>query len=118
MRLAGNRGIFQGRLQVLDVYYTFCCPFGYRPHGTDQHKGRVVVWEVPYYTGTPSDLPIQPLSGIVGTDTAPVFAGKVALGQSFPNAGDYPKDCVNLQSGGPRQEKFAKKDFCKIKLIF
>ena len=54
--------------------------------GTDQHKGRVAVWEAAHHTGTAADLPVQPLNHIVGSDAGPVFSEKNAVGQRPINA--------------------------------
>ena len=53
--------------------------------GTDQHEGRVAVWKTTHHTGAATDLPVQPLNDIVGSDASPVLAGKVTVGQGFLN---------------------------------
>ncbi len=44
-----------------------------------------------YYlrSGAAADLPVEPFNDIVGADTSPVFAGKVAIGQSLLNTSFY-----------------------------
>ena len=54
--------------------------------GTDQHQGRVAVWEAAHHTSAAADLPVQPLNDIVGTDTGPVFTWEITVGQRFLNA--------------------------------
>ena len=72
--------------------YTFCCPTGCLPHGaacTDQHQGRVTIRLPAHHAGAAgaaANLPVQPLNDIVGADTAPVFTGEIAVGQSLLNA--------------------------------
>ena len=51
--------------------------------GTDQHEGRVAIREATYHTGAAANLPVQPFNDIVGADTSPVLAGKIAAGQRF-----------------------------------
>ena len=51
--------------------------------GTDQHEGRVAIREATYHTGAAANLPVQPFNDIVGADTSPVLAGKIAVGQRF-----------------------------------
>lgn len=52
----------------------------------DQHQSRVAVRECPHHAGSAADLTVQPLDHVVGTDAGPVFAGKIAVGQSLLNA--------------------------------
>lgn len=52
---------------------------------TDQHQGRIAVWETVHHTGTTADIPIQPLNHIVGADAEPVFAGEITTGKCLFN---------------------------------
>lgn len=54
--------------------------------GTDQHQSRIAVQETAHHTSAVTDFPVQPFNDIVGTDTGPVFAGKIAAGHCFLNA--------------------------------
>lgn len=53
--------------------------------GTDQHESRVTVRETAHHSGTVADFSIEPFNDIVAADAGPVFAGKVAVSQSFLN---------------------------------
>ena len=53
---------------------------------TDQHQGRVPIRERPHHAGSSADLTVQPLDHVVGADTGPMFAGKIAVDQRFLNA--------------------------------
>ena len=67
----------------------FAAPLGARhvaESGADQHQGRVPVRERPQHARPPTDLSVQPLDHVVGTDARPVLAGKIAVGQRFLNA--------------------------------
>ena len=89
MRSAGNRGVVQSRLQVLHVHVFLVAPLGARhmaEPGTDQHQGGIAIRERPYHTGTSANLTVQPLDHIVGADTCPMLAWKVAVGKRFFNA--------------------------------
>ena len=82
MKSAGNRGVVQSRLQVLQVHVFFAAPLGARhmaEPGADQHQSGVAIGECPPHTGAPTDLTVQPLDHVVGTDAGPVFAGKIAV---------------------------------------
>ena len=66
-----------------------CSPTGARrvaKSGADQHQGRVPVRECPHHARPPTDLPVQLLDHVVGTDARPMLAGKIAVGQRFLNA--------------------------------
>ena len=54
--------------------------------GADQHQGGVAIGERPHHTGPAADLTVQPLDHVVGADTRPVLAGKIAVGQRLLNA--------------------------------
>ena len=54
--------------------------------GTDQHQGGVAVRERPHHAGSAADLTVQPLDHVVGADTCPMLAWKVAVGKRFFNA--------------------------------
>ena len=54
--------------------------------GADQHQSGVAIGECPHHTGAPTDLTVQPLDHIVGADTRPMLAGKIAVGQRLLNA--------------------------------
>ena len=89
MKSAGNGGVLKGILQVLHIHILFVAPLGagyMAQPGTDQHQGRVAVRETAHHTGAAANLPVQPLNDIVGADTAPVFTGEIAVGQSLLNA--------------------------------
>ena len=53
---------------------------------TDQHQSRIAIREAAHYSGAAADLPVEAFHDIVGADTSPVFAGKVAIGQRLFNA--------------------------------
>ena len=62
---------------------TSCCPLGtghMAQPGTDQHKGGIAFWETTCHTGAAAVLPVQPFHDVVGANTSPVFAGKIAVG--------------------------------------
>ena len=89
MKSAGNRGVVQSRLQVLHVHVFLVAPLGARhmaETGADQHQSGVAIGECPHHTGAPTDLTVQPLDHIVGTDARPMLAGKIAVGQRLLNA--------------------------------
>ena len=75
MKSAGNRGIVHGRLQMLHVHVFLAAPLGARhmaEPGADQHQGGVPVRECPHHTGAPTNLTVQPLDHVVGTDAGPM----------------------------------------------
>ena len=89
MRSASNRGVVQSRLQVLHVHVFLVAPLGARhmaEPGADQHQSGIAIGECPHHTGAPTDLTVQPLDHIVGADTRPMLAGKIAVGQRLLNA--------------------------------
>ena len=89
MKSAGNRGVVQSRLQVLHVHVFLVAPLGARHMAqprADQHQGGVAVRERSHHAGSAADLTVQPLDHVVGADSGPVFAGKIAVGQRFLNA--------------------------------
>ena len=89
MKSAGNRGVVQSRLQVLHVHVFLVAPLGARHMAqpcADQHQGGVAVRERPHHAGSAADLPVQPLDHVVGTNTRPMLAGKIAVGQRLLNA--------------------------------
>ena len=51
--------------------------------GADQHEGRIAVQEGPHHTVSATELPVQPLNHIVGTNPGPMLIGKIAVGQRF-----------------------------------
>src|SRR5699024_8901821 len=76
-------------LQVLHVHVLLVAPLGtghMAQPGTNQHQSRVAVREAANHTGAAADLTVQPFNDIVCTDTGPVLAGKIAVGQCFFNA--------------------------------
>ncbi len=88
MKSASNEGALKGRLQVLHVHVLLVAPLGtshMAQPGTYQHEGRVPVRETAHYTSAAAYLPVQPLNDVVGANTSPVFAGKIAVGQRFLN---------------------------------
>ena len=58
--------------------------------GTDQHQSRIAIREAAHYSGAAADLPVEPFNDIVGADTSPVFAGKVAVSQRLLNTSFNP----------------------------
>ena len=89
MKSAGNRGVVQSRLQVLHVHVFLVAPLGARHMAeprADQHQGGVAVRERSHHAGSAADLPVQPLDHVVGADTRPMLAGKIAVGQRLFNA--------------------------------
>ena len=82
-------GVLNSSLQVLHVHVLLVAPLGagyMAQPGTNQHKGRVAVRETAHRTGAAADLPVQPFNDIAGTDTGPVFTGKISASQCFRNA--------------------------------
>ena len=78
MKSASSGGVLKGSLQVIHVHVFLVTPLGaghMTKSGTDQHKGRVAVWETAHHTGAAADLPVEPLNDVIGTDASPVFAG-------------------------------------------
>ena len=89
MRSAGNRGVVQSRLQVLHVHVFLAAPLGAHhvaEPGADQHQGGISVRERPHHPRPSADLTVQPLNHVVGADTRPMLAGKIAVGQRLFNA--------------------------------
>ena len=89
MKSAGNGGVVQSCLQMLHVHVFLAAPLGARrvaESGADQHQGRAPVRERPQHARPPTDLPVQPLDHVVGTDARPVLAGKVTIGQCLLDA--------------------------------
>ena len=81
---------------MLHVHVLLVTPLGtshMAQSGTDQHESRIAVRETANYTGAAADLPVQPFNDVVGADTSPIFAGKIALGQRFFNAILYLLGC-------------------------
>ena len=115
MKSTGNEGVVQRRLQVLHVHIFFVAPLRARymaKPGADQHQSGVAVRERSYHAGSAADLTVQPLDHAVGTDAGPVFAGKIAVGQSLLNAvldllgsllqlhgAQFGNDCFSLAAG-------------------
>ena len=82
MKSASNGGILNGSLQVLHFHVFLVTPLGaghMAQPGTDQHEGGVSVREAAHHTGTTADLPVESFNDVIGTDTSPVFAGKIAV---------------------------------------
>ena len=74
---------------MLHVHVFLVAPLGARHMAeprADQHQGGVAVRERPHHPRPPADLPVQPLDHVVGTDTRPVLAGKIAVGQRLLDA--------------------------------
>ena len=57
--------------------------------GTDQHQSRIAIREAAHYSGAAANLPVEPFHDIVGADTSPVLAGKVAVSKRLFNAVFY-----------------------------
>ena len=86
MKSAGNGGVVQSCLQMLHVHVFLAAPLGARrvaKSGADQYQGRVPVRERPQHARPPTDLSVQPLDHVVGTDARPMLAWEVAVGQRF-----------------------------------
>ena len=74
---------------MLHIHVFLVAPLGARhvaKSGADQHQGRVPIRECPHHAGPAADLTVQPLDHIVGANTRPVFAGKIAVGQRLLDA--------------------------------
>ncbi len=74
---------------MLHVHVLLVAPLGtghMAQPGTDQHEGGITIRKTPYHMGAAADFPVQPFNDIVGADTSPVFAGKVAVSQRFFDA--------------------------------
>ena len=81
---------------MLHIHVLLVAPLGaghMAQPGTDQHEGRVAIREAAHHTGAAADLPVQPFNDVVGADTSPMFAGKIAVGQRFLNAILYLLGC-------------------------
>ena len=89
MKSAGNRGVLQSSLQVPNIHVLLVAPLSagdMAQPGTDQHEGGVAIRERAHHPSTAADFPVEPFYDIIGTDTRPVFAGKIAVGKRFFNA--------------------------------
>ena len=92
MRSAGNRGVLNGRLQVLHIQVFLVAPLGsgyMAQPGADQHQCRISIRKCPHHTGAAADLPVESLDNIVGADPSPVFGRKIEVGQCLVNAVFY-----------------------------
>ena len=77
---------------MLHIHVLLVAPLGasyMAEPGTDQHQSRIAIREAAHYSGAAADLPVEPFNDIVGADTSPVFAGKVAVSQSLLNTSFY-----------------------------
>ena len=86
MKSASNGGILNSGLQMLHIHVFLVAPLGashIAQPGTDKHERRIAVRETANHMGAAADLPVQSLNDIVGTDTGPVLAGKIAVRQRF-----------------------------------
>ena len=75
-------GVVQSCLQMLHVHVLLAAPLGARhvaKSGADQHQGGVAVRERSHHAGSAADLTVQPLDHVVGADTRPILAGKIAV---------------------------------------
>ena len=82
MKSASDGGVLKSSLQVLHVHVLLVAPLGaghMAQPGADQHEGGVAVRETAHYPSTAANLPVQPFNDIVGADTSPVLAGKIAV---------------------------------------
>ena len=73
MKLVGNRGVVQSRLQMLHIHVLFVAPLGtchMAESRADQHQGRVSVRKRPHHAGPAADLAVQPLDHVVGADAS------------------------------------------------
>lgn len=69
---------------MLHIHVLLVAPLGagnVAEPGADQHEGRVAIRETAHHPGAAANLPVEPFNDIVGTDTSPVFAGKIAVSQ-------------------------------------
>jgi len=67
---------------MLHVHILLVAPLGsgdMAQPGADQHKGGITVREGSHHTGAAADFPIKPLNNIVGSDSGPVFVGKITV---------------------------------------
>ena len=74
---------------MLHIHVLLVAPLGadyMAEPGTDQHQSRIAIREAAHYSGAAADLPVEPFNDIVGADTSPVFAGKVAVSKRLFNA--------------------------------
>ena len=74
---------------MLHVHVFLVAPLGARHMAqprADQHQGGVAVRERSHHAGSAADLTVQPLNHVVGADTRPMLAGKIAVGQRLFNA--------------------------------
>ena len=75
--------------KVLHIHVLLVAPLraGYMAQpGTDQHEGGVAIRERAHHPSAAADFPVKPFYDIIGTDTRPVFAGKIAVGKRLFNA--------------------------------
>ena len=89
MKSASNGDFPNGSLQMLHIHVLLVAPLGtghMSQPGADKHEGRIAVRETANHTGAAANLPVQPFNDVVGADTSPMFAGKIAVGQRFFNA--------------------------------
>ena len=89
MKSAGNRGVFQSSLQAPHIHVLLAAPLSagnMAQPGTDQHESGVAIRERARHPGAAADFPVEPFYDIIGTNTSPVFAGKIAVGKRFFNA--------------------------------
>ena len=82
MKSASNGGVFKGYLQVLHVHVLLVAPLGtghMAQPSTDQHESRIAVRKTTHHASAAADLPVQSFNDIVGADTGPMLAGKIAV---------------------------------------
>lgn len=86
MQLVSDGSFLKSSLQVLLIHVLLVAPLdaGYMAQpDTDQHESRVAFRETAHHTSAVANLPVQPLNHMIGADSAPVFAGKIAVGRRF-----------------------------------
>ena len=89
MRSAGNRGVLQGRLQVLHIHVLFVAPLGANhmaQSGTYQHEGRIAIRETAHHSGMVANLPVQSFNNIVGADAGPMLCREIAVGKRLSSS--------------------------------
>ena len=77
---------------MLHIHVLLAAPLGtsyVAEPGTDQHQSRITVREAAHCPCAAEDLLVEPFNDIVGADTSPVFAGKVAVSQRLLNTSFY-----------------------------
>lgn len=69
-------------------YFMFICPLctGHMAQpDTDQYESKIAVRKTPRHASAAEKFPVQSFNDIIGADTGPLLAGKIAVGQCFFN---------------------------------